>query len=174
MRKVFLLTGFNNWGKTWLIQRLFSHQNHPRKRFYKDDFYNFDGYSFCVMPQSNDDLGKEGYEKAYRERMAALKKTGAKPEYIFSAFCPTKEPKTSSQPGNQSVDILRNLYSKDQIILIPIEYKWCGHAKLQLNEITQHYSAFTNLSIQPLSQKEHAKKLQALQGIVRSCLHKHC
>ncbi|MGZ4924203.1 MAG: hypothetical protein ACXV5H_09660 [Halobacteriota archaeon] len=159
MRKVFLLTGFQNWGKTRLIQELFS-----RQRFYKGALYDFAGYSFCVMPQSNDDLGKEGYEDTYQERMDALKESASKPKYIFSAFCPTKE------PWNQSDDILRNLYSKDQVILIPIEYKWCCHAKLQLNEIAQHYSAFTNLSIQPLSQKDPAKKLQSLQRIVQSCL----
>lgn len=160
MRKVFLLTGFNNWGKTWLIKELF----YPHKSFRKDTLYNFEEYSFCVMPQSNDDLGKDRYEKAYRERMGALKKTGVKPKYILSAFCPTKEPR------NQSGDIIRNLYSKDQVVLIPIEYKWCGHAKLQLNEIARHYSAFTNFSIQPLSQKDPAAKLQALQKIIHSCL----
>ena len=164
MRKVFLLTGFNNWGKTWLIQRLFPRQNLPRERFYKGSLYDFSGYSFCVMPQSNDDLGKDGYEAAYQERMDALAQSGTKPNYIFSAFCPTREPQ------NMSDDILRNLYSTDQIILIPIEYKWCGHAKLQLNEITQFYSSFANLSVQPISQIGPTTKLQALQKIVQSCL----
>lgn len=159
MRKVFLLAGFQNWGKTWLIQRLFS-----CKRFDNDTLYDFAGHPFCVMQQSNDDPGKDGYEKAYQERMDALKQSGKKPNYILSAFCPTREEQ------NKSDEIIRNLYSKDQIIFIPIEYKWCGHAKLQLNEIAQHYSAFTNINIQPLSQKDPAKKLQALQGILNSCL----
>jgi molybdopterin-guanine dinucleotide biosynthesis protein len=33
MRTVFLITGFQNWGKTWLINELFK-----RKRFYKNTF----------------------------------------------------------------------------------------------------------------------------------------
>lgn len=159
MRKVFLLTGFQNWGKTWLINQLFS-----RNRFYKDTLYGFGGQQFCVMPQSNDDLGSDGYERAYQERMSAQTKAGNSASYIFSAFCPTKE------TWNQSDQILKNLYSNDEIILIPIEYKWCGHAKLQLNEIAQFYSSFKNLSIHPLSQNNAALKLQELQKIVQSCL----
>jgi hypothetical protein len=159
MRKVFLLTGFQNWGKTWLIGELFS-----RQRFYKDALYDFAGCSFCVMPKSNDDFDKEGYEADYKERMDILNKSGIQPKYIFSAFCPTKE------DWNQSIDILHNLYSQDQIILIPIEYKWCGHARLQLKEIEQYYSAVKNLRVQPLSQKDSTKKLQSLQEIVLSCL----
>src|SRR5581483_7677790 len=100
----------------------------------------------------------------YRERMDTLRKSGIKPKYIFSAFCTTKE------TWNLSDEIIRNLYSEDQIILIPIEYKWCGHAKLQLNEIAQYYSKFTSLSIQPLSLKDPSKKLQALKEIMRSSL----
>lgn len=159
MRKVFLLTGFQNWGKTWLIQKLFS-----RKRFSKDVLYGFNDHLFCVMPMSNDDLGKEGYEHAYHKRMEALRKGGIKPAYIFSAFCPTKE------DSNRSADIIRDLYSTDQIVLIPIEQKWCNHATLKLNELEEYYSAFKNIIILPLSQKDPTRKLPELQGIVRSCL----
>lgn len=102
MRKVFLLAGFQNWGKTWLIEKLFS-----RQRFYKDNLYDFANCSFLVMQKSNDDFGKDGYEADYKERMDILNKLGIQPEYIFSAFCPTKE------DWNQSIDILHNLYSQD-------------------------------------------------------------
>ena len=159
MRKIFLLTGFQNWGKTWLIKELFS-----CKRFSKNTLHAFGGASFCVMPQSNDDLGKDGYERAYHDRIHALRKAGTEPAYIFAAFCPTKE------TSNQSADIIRDLYSKDEIVLIPIEHKWCNHAKLKPDELEQYYSIFRNIRIHPLSQKNPDKKLPELQSIVQSCL----
>jgi hypothetical protein len=48
-----------NWLKT--------HSPVQLKRFALD----FAGYSFCVMPQSNNDLGKDGYKAAYKERMSS-------------------------------------------------------------------------------------------------------
>jgi len=159
MRKVFLLTGFQNWGKTHLINQLFS-----RSRFYKGSTYAFGGHDFLVLPQSNDDLGKDGYEWTYQERMKELGKNGIKPKYIFSAFCPTKE------PWNLSADIIKNLYAKDTVVMIPIEYKWCEHARLQLPEISSYFSTLPNVSFSPLSGKDPSKKLAALQKIVLSKL----
>lgn len=155
MRKVFLLTGFQNWGKTWLIEKLFK-----RQRFFEHSVYNYSGFQFCVIPKSNDDLGQSGYEAEYDRRIRKLKNKNIVPQYIFSAFCPTKE------PSNLSDKIITNLYQVDHIILIPIEYKWCSHAKLQLNEITAYYSAFNNVTIQPLLLTDPTVKLQDLQRIV--------
>lgn len=155
-RKVFLLAGFQNWGKTRLIRELFS----PRKNFLKNYVYPLHGYDFCVMSISNDDLGKEGYEAEYQERMDELNKRQITPKYILSAFCPTKE------HGNESADIIRNIYSKDDIILIPIEYKWCNHAKLQIDELIEYYSVFKNIKLISLSQKDPTKKLKSLNQII--------
>ncbi len=87
MRKVFLLTGFQNWGKTWLIKKLFN-----RQRFFEHSVYNYRDHSFCVIPKSNDDLGQLGYESEYHRRIKKLYGKNIVPQYIFSAFCPTKEP----------------------------------------------------------------------------------
>ncbi|WP_130458241.1 hypothetical protein ACLSSQ_11325 [Azospira sp. APE16] len=159
MRKVFLLTGFQNWGKTYLIKQLFS-----RSRFHKGSTYSFGDHDFLVLPQSNDDLGKDGYEDAYEKRIEELGKNGIEPKYIFSAFCPTKEPQ------NLSAKIINNLYARDNVIVIPIEYKWCEHARLQLPEISSYFSPLPNVSISPLSGKDPSKKLATLQKIVLSNL----
>ena len=54
MRKVFLITGFNNWGKTFLIKKMF-HQ----KIYHYNKLYKFLDINFCVQPQSNDDFKKD-------------------------------------------------------------------------------------------------------------------
>lgn len=150
MRKVFLITGFQNWGKTHLIKALCK-----RERFYKEKLYLVEGHRFCVMPQSNDDLGEDGYIGAYKKRMKSLNGKN-----IISAFCPTKE------DINNSRRIIEQLYSEDEVILIPIEYKWCGHAKLQIEEIAQYYAFHQNLKIQPLTQRDPDKKLEPLKKII--------
>ena len=140
MRTVFLLTGFNNWGKTTLINDLF-----VKGRFMKDRLHRYANHDFCVIPQSNDDLGEEGYIYAHDERVALLKKQGIAASNIFSAFCPTKE------PNNYSPRIITKLYSNDKVYIIPIEYKWCGNAKLRLKEISSFYSNQANVTIKPIT-----------------------
>jgi hypothetical protein len=155
MEKIFLLSGFQNWGKTHLINQLFG-----RSRFYDGQLYPLLGHDFLVLPQSNDDLGKIGYEDCYRRKMNALAQNHKTPQYILSAFCPTKE------PSNLSEGIIKNLYSSDTIVMIPIEYKWCGHAKLQISEISAHYSNIPNVIMASLSTQDPAKKAGALRNIL--------
>ncbi len=91
MRKVILLTGFNNWGKTTLIQAIFN-----RTRFHQNQVYRFAGHDFCVQPLSNDDIGKKRYEDSMKYRLRELSKKGIKTTHIISAFCPTKDNKNDS------------------------------------------------------------------------------
>lgn len=158
MRRVFLLTGFQNWGKTWLIERLFN-----RKRFRRDALYDFSGNSFCVMPQSNDDLGKAGYEDEYMKRIEMLSGVGIEANIIISAFCPTMEPR------NNSADIVKSLYHKDKVTIIPIEYKWCNQARLQLEDVSERFSVLPNIEIDPILGRESTSKLSLLESIV--CRH---
>lgn len=149
MRKVFLITGFQNWGKTWLIKALFDKQQ------FRNTLHETMGHQFCVIPPSNDDLGEDRYIEKYEERTKNLTVKN-----IISAFCPTRE------ENNNSRRIIEKLYSKDEVILIPIEYKWCGHAKLQIEEIAQYYAFHQNLKIQPLTQRDSDKKLEQLKKII--------
>jgi hypothetical protein len=50
--------------------------------------------------------------------------------------------------------------------MIPIEYKWCGHAKLQISEISAHYSNIPNVIMASLSTQDPAKKAGALRNIL--------
>ncbi|WP_022654554.1 hypothetical protein [Aquaspirillum serpens] len=155
MAKIYLITGFNNWGKTHLIQGIFN-----KKKFFGGCPSVFSGKNFCVVPQSNDDLGQAGYITAYQNRINALGGNGHHVTHVVSAFCPTREPK------NDSLAIIQQLFNNDQVFLIPIEYKWCGHAKLQLKEIANYFAPVTNLQIHPISQPNPSLVLQDLRKLL--------
>ncbi len=159
MSKVFLITGFNNWGKTTLLSDLFG-----VKAFRKGVPHHYAGYPFLVIPKSNDDLGKKGYEREYRDRLKKFQKANGKPAYIASTFCPTRE------TWNNSIDILRSLYGGDQIEMLLLEYKWCGHAKLLISEIEQFYASEPNVTVHRVAPKTRTGKLASAKTILSSKL----
>ena len=87
MAKVFLITGFNNWGKTTIIKKLFQ-----RQRFYRKTTYSSSSLvdssgkkpNFCVQPHSNDDIGAKNYINNTNHRKPI------KTSIYKTAFCPTK------------------------------------------------------------------------------------
>lgn len=159
MRKVFLITGFNNWGKTTLLSELFR-----TKAFRKRVPQYFGNCPFLVMPKSNDDLGKKGYEDAFNERLQQFEETNGKAKYIASAFCPTKE------ASNDSIDILHTLFKRDQIEMLLLEYKWCGHAKLLISEVNCFYASESNVTVHTVTSTTAAGKLSQAQAIFSSKL----
>ncbi len=149
MRKVFLLTGFSNWGKSTLIKQVFSRGVFYRKSLYEIPSIN--GVEFCVQPQSNDDWGFSGYKKDLENRIDEVTKIYKPPTHIFSAFCPTRE------MNNLSEGLINSLFSGDQVFVIPIETKWCGHAKLDVKEIANYFSNCRDVSIHTLSGNSQSK-----------------
>lgn len=159
MRKAFLVSGFNSWGKTTLLPDLFG-----TKAFRKRVPQYFGTCPFLVIPKLNDDLGKKGYEDAFNERLQKFKETNGKAKYIASAFCPTKE------PSNDSVDILHTRFKRDQIEMILLEYKWCGHAKLLISEIKSFYASESNVTIHTVASTNSAGKFSQARNIFSSNL----
>lgn len=160
MSKVFLITGFQNWGKTFLIHEMFD----GRVRYYYNKLYSYSGYDFCVQSQSNDDLGKEGFERIMKERLGELGKSGIKPGYICAAFCPTKE------QNNLSDEIIKNLFPEDEVHVIAIENKWCLHGKLQVQHIKDFYADLKNVTVHVLSEQDKEKKKAALDHLLKPLL----
>ena len=154
MRTVFLVTAFNNWGKSTLLYDLFA-----VRAFRADVPYLYDGQPFLVLTKSNDDLGKMRYEREYRDRLRKFKKSNGAPTYIASAFCPTREPR------NNSITILRALYGADRIEMLLLEYKWCGHAKLLLREIEQYYADERNVTVHRVTSRSRDGKLASAKVI---------
>ena len=149
-QKVFLITGFQNWGKSFIIKELFN----DKERFYKNKLYKLCDKYFCVQSQSNDDWGENGYINGVNNR---LQKLNTNPDYIISAFCPTKE------PSNDSKRIIQKLYQNADVYLITLEYKWCLQAQLNINEITKYYSDLNNVKIININEIDPKKKAQAIQ-----------
>lgn len=159
MSKVFLITGFQNWGKTFLINKMFK-----RSKYYYKKLYPYHSVNFCVQPQSNDDLGKNKFESIINKRLSELKKIGIEPTHICTAFCPTKE------DNNSSKEIIKNIFSNDEVYIIAIKYKWCLHAILEIEELKQYYSDLSNVRIHILSEKDISKKQNELSNLIKSLL----
>lgn len=159
MSKVFLITGFQNWGKTFLIQSMFT-----KTRYLYDRQYKYLGFNFCVQSQSNDDLGKNGFEKIMKKRLSSLLNIGIIPTHICAAFCPTKE------KNNRSDEIIQNLFSNDEVHVIALENKWCLHGKLQIIDIRNYYSHLKNVTVHVLSEKDLSKKQNALDELLKPLL----
>ena len=154
--KVYLLTGFNNWGKSSLIEEMFN----GKKRFHNDKLYSYSGKKFCIQSQSNDDLGRKGYENKVLGRLRKLKEKNIVPSHILTAFCPTKEPE------NLSAEIIENLYKNCEVHIILIQYKWCLHAELRIEEIREYFSKLRNVKVHILSEPDCSKKKISLDSLM--------
>jgi hypothetical protein len=170
MRKVFLVTGFNNWGKTRILCNAFGVRAFRHDRLYPFQSSNCD---FLVLPKSNDDLGLRGYCEDYYDRIAKIREQGIRPKYIASAFCPTKERVCRTKGGPKtftSIDIIRELYGKDEVHILLLEYKWCGHARLRPQEITAFYSTEQNVTVHSIGAATYPPRLAALSNAIAAQL----
>lgn len=152
MSKAFLITGFNNWGKTTVINTLFN-----SKKYYSGKTYSINGINkqFIVEGHSNDDIvGPVRYINALKNKYG-----NKSPQLIdlFGALCPTRE------SINDSAVILNDSFFQQNftdIYLIYLEYKWDYHAKLLFNQIMGHYEESYNGTV-----KLHHIIINADQGL---------
>ena len=166
MAKVFLITGFNNWGKTTIIKKLFQ-----RQRFYRNTTYSSSSLvdssgktpNFCVQPHSNDDIGAKNYIDNTKHRRQV------KPAYILSAFCPTRELSNDPKLNNDSREIINELFKNDDVYIIALEYKWCGHAKLELKKIN-NYLNLGNVFFHAVSQPNNNKVTNDVASVINPLL----
>lgn len=160
MSNIYLLTGFQNWGKTFLIREMFN----GRQRFFANRLYPYSGHDFSVQSQSNDDLGRAEFERRIIHRRNSVKNAGLQLTHLVAAFCPTKE------PNNDSNAIVSNLFSNDRVFIIPIEYKWCEHAKLQVQKLRNYYANLPNVTIHTLGGRNSVTKWQRLNTLLQPLL----
>jgi hypothetical protein len=170
MRKIFLVTGFNNWGKTHIIKAIFDQEAFSRSMLHPlpDTAYNF-----MVQPYSNDDLGLLGYCEQYYERIGMLNNLGHTPKYMVSAFCPTRESqrRIRNGPKNQtSINIISELYGEDNVHILLLQHKWCGHAELHPNDITAFYAGLKNVTVTTITSETYSIRLKELNAAIRRVL----
>lgn len=135
MKRAFLLTGFNNWGKTTQIYSLFA-----QRRFNKGHTHRIAGVnaSFTVESHSNDDFDENRFIRVIEDRLA---KSPTGENDLFCAFCPTR------QNNNDSKRILSGKpFSRfDEVHLLLLKHKWDFHAELRIKEIQSYLAAISNV-----------------------------
>jgi hypothetical protein len=145
-KKVFLITGFNNWGKTSIIQKIFD-----RKKFGKLEAYELPDskYKFVVQQNSNDDLNIAIFTGVVKEKLEAN-------ENLVCAFCPTTK---SSNNSNNSKDFLVDTLNEYDIYILYIVHKWDNHASLNIEEIKKYYDGIPNITHCPIGEKDPVVKI---------------
>jgi len=113
------------------------------------------------MPQSNDDLLSVFISKI-KKRLLIYKKINGWPTHIMIAFCPTSENKNRSK---YIINDIRKLFIGCEIYMLPIEYKWCGAAKLILENIGNEFLNEVDF-ICPVSQKDNTKVGRTLKNVM--------
>ena len=167
MKQAVFITGFNNWGKTSIIQHLFD----DRIRFFQEWDYRITGVNanFTVETHSNDDFWGQSWSDKVQERLD----NESKPDLdLFTALCPTMH------DNNNFVELLSNApftsYHKLHIFLI--EYKWEHHAKLIIDNIVNAGSRIPNVNFITINADQNqttddarwnAKTAQILQELTR-------
>jgi hypothetical protein len=127
MKQAFFITGFNNWGKTTIIQDLFN-----RKRFYYNQTYEMEimdlDIRFTVQSQSNDDLWGQDWADTVLHRISLSPDKGFN---LLSALCP------SIELTNNFVDLLNGRFFRtyERLNFFLLENKWDHHAKLMTDNI---------------------------------------
>lgn len=136
MKQEVFITGFNNWGKTTIIEGLFN-----QKRFHQGTTYQISGVNadFTVESHSNDDWGGARWVKHVLKRINAETKSDLN---LLTALCPTIE------KNNEFVNLLSNVpfTSYDNLYIFLIEYKWDNHAKLIIENIIGEGNKIPNVN----------------------------
>ena len=105
-RQAFFLTGFNNWGKSILIFKLFN-----RNRFYFGHTYPINGLNintkFTVEYHSNDDFWGESWVDQINQRITHAPDNA---KNLITALCPTLH------EGNNFVELLSNVQKSEVLI----------------------------------------------------------
>lgn len=137
MKQAIFITGFNNWGKTSLINKLFNN----RKRYHYGWFYTINGINakFTVESHSNDDYWGQSWVDLITSRIKAEQHQGLN---LITALCPT------IHDNNNFIKLLNSpvfsYYSKLNVVLI--EYKYEHHAKLIIPNIINIGQSIPNVN----------------------------
>lgn len=169
MKKLILITGFNNWGKTSVIndKRLFN-----RKAYYWGWTYQIPGVNsnFIVENHSNDDYYGVNWIERLKDRVdyAIKNPNNSKVEWnLFSAICPSSEPK------NNFVSLLQDpFFSKYEKHFFLLLNKWDHHAHLNIKNIQQSLTVLNSVTTYVVNQDTYsmtsAQRLAAQTSYIKT------
>ncbi|HXA02362.1 MAG TPA: hypothetical protein VNW99_10265 [Cytophagaceae bacterium] len=129
MRKAIFITGFNNWGKTTIINELFNRNRYDYGWPYRIKGVDFNT-EFTVEAHSNYDYPGQGWMDQIMRRIDRSLDNG---QNLFTALYPTLD------NGNNFTNLLQlsPFSTYDRLYIFLIENKWEHHAKLKINNIIQ-------------------------------------
>ena len=104
------------------------------------------------------------FQNKLKRRFEKLREANIKLTHICAAFCPTKE------QHNNSVEIIKELFSKDEVHIIAIKHKWCLHGQLNINQIEKYYSDLKYVTIHTLTETDKDNKMPELTRIMQPLL----
>jgi len=120
-KKAIFITGFNNWGKSTIIENLFNRRYYYYNRTYPLHEVEIE-IEFTVETHSNDDYIGERWLELIENRINNSPNNG---QHLFTALCPSME------RDNNFVNLLNSqLLREYKKYIFLIEYKWDLHPKL--------------------------------------------
>lgn len=141
MKKAILITGFNNWGKTFVI----NHGNlFNREKYYWGWTYQITGVNsqFIVENHSNDDYEGRGWINRLQERVDYVINNPKNPHHewnLFTALCPSEE------SHNNFISLLQSSFFDDyEKHFFLLQNKWEHNAHLNVKNIQQKLNAIRN------------------------------
>lgn len=152
MRKAIFLVGFNNWGKSTIIRKLFK-----KKSFKKNSIHVLGNNKFIVHQSSNDDLKGIKYTSSINQILGNFNSN----DDLFTTLCPSME--SENNFINILSDNVFNIFDEFHFLLL--EYKWEKHAKLIIDNIEQEIRSNlkTNVNIITIKDKEENLKLDQIK-----------
>ncbi len=135
-KKAIFITGFNNWGKTTIIEKLFN----GRKRYYRKKTYAISDLNitddFFVETHSNDDFWGKSWIDLLNFRTEFKKES-----HLLTALCPTMH------PSNNFLELLSNNFFDDfnKLYIFLIKNKWEHHAMLNIKNVLKSAENFPKI-----------------------------
>ncbi|AYB29448.1 hypothetical protein [Chryseolinea soli] len=141
MKKAILITGFNNWGKTRIINHanLFNGRNYKWGQTCRINGINSE---FIVENHSNDDYVGKNWIKQLQARIKEVEKNQHNENWnLFTALCPSLE------NNNNFIHLLNDeMFADYEKHLFLIKYKWENHAELIIKNIQSKLHLIPNAS----------------------------
>lgn len=139
MRRANFIVGFNNWGKTTLMFQLFGKERYAYHLTHPLSGINHTP-GFMVQTLSNKYVGQTLVPEIERR----LHETGhfnPAPD-LFSALCPSTEPRKKMDTHNNFIEILSDpIFKKfDEFNFFLLLNKWDHHARLNPDNIISTYN----------------------------------
>ncbi len=68
--------------------------------------------------------------------------------------------------NSDSTDIINELYAKDEVHMLLLQYKWCDHAELRPKDISLFYASLSNVTVTTIMSTAYPPRLIELKNAI--------